>query len=138
MACIKDTNALEQRVLLPPAEHHVEIFHRMLGMDAMSGLAILCSMRADLADQQVSRVRYPSYMGREPQQTYFAPFQMALVHIGSGKLEEAVADLNRAYDQHDPKIALVHLWPVFRPLHALESYQRLASRMQLPLGSWNR
>ncbi len=59
------------------------------------------------------------------------PFQLALAHLGANEME-AIADLSRACDEGDPKMAWLHLWPFFDPLRELAGFKTLLARLRLP------
>jgi len=68
---------------------------------------------------------------------HYAPIQLqlALVHLAVDRLDDAIDDLERAFDEGDPKMAWLHLWPFFSRLRGHQKFKALIQRLNLPDGS---
>jgi hypothetical protein len=61
-----------------------------------------------------------------------APVQLALAYMAVNELEKAIKCLGHACDQHDPRMAWLHLWPILDPLRDRGEFKALVNRMGLP------
>ena len=62
-----------------------------------------------------------------------APFDLAITHILLGNKEEALRNLQAAYDQHDASLLLIQNYAEFNSLHDDPTYRDLLARMDLPV-----
>ena len=122
------------------AEALVEDWHRLFGIEAFPGLAILCfaavvdrargskDHREKLATlhQRIARLEIKS------RESYVPPLQLALAHCAAHEIDEAIADLGRACDEGDPKMIWLHVWPQFDGLRGHKGYAGLRARLNLP------
>lgn len=56
----------------------------------------------------------------------------ALGYMGLGDTAKAVEELTSAYEERDPLMLWLHLWPLFDPLRGDPTFEALISRMNLP------
>jgi tetratricopeptide (TPR) repeat protein len=63
---------------------------------------------------------------------YVSPIYMARVHVGLGNNEQALAWLERAYEERNFQLVGIYRWPYFEPLHSHPQFQDLLKRMGLP------
>lgn len=64
-------------------------------------------------------------------QTYVAPLRVAIAWTGLGDEDQVFAWLERAFDDHDPRLVWLFVWPVFRPFHSHPRFIDLAARIGL-------
>jgi tetratricopeptide (TPR) repeat protein len=62
---------------------------------------------------------------------YVSPFFPALVHAGRGDRDEALANLERAFDERSSPMAFLNVEPGFLELHSDARFQGLLRRMRL-------
>lgn len=138
-ACIEHSAALRSS-LAGSCEGWVTSWHKLYGEEAFEGLAIFCF------GQNVDRTKDPDEQAemrktlrlriagleRKSQESYVPHVQLALAHLGAKEMDEAVFHLGRAIDEGDPKMAWLHLWPLFDSLREHEGFKALISRMKLP------
>jgi hypothetical protein len=55
-----------------------------------------------------------------------------LCQMAVNELDEAIAELDRACGEGDPKMIWLHLWPLFDPLREYEGFKALLARLRLP------
>ena len=60
------------------------------------------------------------------------PTQLALMYMGLGEPERAIAHLARGCDDYFPFMIWLHIWPIFDPLRDHPKFQELVRRMELP------
>lgn len=121
------------------AESHVDDAHKRLGVEAFPGLGILCHAQrwADGQSAQEIRARKARLHQRiarleiASRESYVPPLQLALAHMAVDEMEEAISDLRRACDEGDPKMAWLHLLPLFDPLREHEGFRALLKRLHL-------
>jgi len=68
----------------------------------------------------------------EARRRYVSPFYMAFVHVGLGNKEQALACLERAYEEHDPLLVGIYYRRTFEPLHSHPQFHSLLRRMGFP------
>jgi hypothetical protein len=138
LACITIGVAHAAGLLGSTAEDHIKDAHERLGLEAFPGLAILCHARRwdDGKDApgaaRERRARLHQSIARleiAARESYVPPVQLALAHMAVDEMDEAVADLRRACDEGDPKMAWLHLWPLFDPLRGHEGFKALLQRL---------
>jgi len=64
---------------------------------------------------------------------YVSPMNFARLYILMGNIDKALDYMERAYNQRDPVMMFVGLFPDFRSLHAEPRYQALLKKMKLPI-----
>jgi tetratricopeptide (TPR) repeat protein len=144
--------ALAQR---EPATPYMVVVHQLVGEALVPGLTLLCHAAdlrlrehpeewgparrlatdelfsavykalEEVADSLPSPSDQLAAMLRYSRSKHVAPMQIALGYMGLRKEKEAVAALAQAREEHDPLMAWLHLWPVFKELHPAEEFQRL-------------
>src|SRR5262249_43967548 len=65
---------------------------------------------------------------------YVPSSALALVQSGLGRQSEALALLDRAYDEHDFALVYLQVAPWFESMRGSTQFARLVARMQLPAG----
>lgn len=63
---------------------------------------------------------------------YVSPYSIALVNAASGRTHEAIADLQRAYNERDSTIVNINVDPRLDPLRDDVSFQEIVRRMNFP------
>ena len=76
------------------------------------------SMRAKLDEMQHHR--------------FVSPFMLALLYTGAGDKDRAFAELDRAFDIHDPQMIWLNIDPEFDPLRDDPRFKQLLLRMNIP------
>jgi TolB-like protein/DNA-binding winged helix-turn-helix (wHTH) protein/Tfp pilus assembly protein PilF len=62
---------------------------------------------------------------------YVSPHSLALLHASAGNVKEALTYLERAYEQRDPWLSLIHVQPQFSALAGQPRFDKLMVRMGL-------
>ncbi len=68
-------------------------------------------------------------------QSYVPWFYIAGIYAGLGEQDQAIADLEKAYEQHEQGLAVMNREPMFDPLRSDARFQELLRRMNLPIDS---
>ena len=63
---------------------------------------------------------------------YVPPYLIALVYNGLGRRDEALAWLERGYQEHDFSLVFLEVAPWFESVRGDPRFQQLLGRMQLP------
>ena len=63
---------------------------------------------------------------------YVSPMNLALVHVGLGELDEAMAALERAYEDRAFLLILIGVDREYAPLHSDPRFADLLARIGLP------
>ena len=63
---------------------------------------------------------------------YVSPFYTASVHLGLGNKEQALACLERAYEEHDALLVGIYYRRTFEPLYSYPQFHSLLRRMGFP------
>lgn len=66
-------------------------------------------------------------------QSYVPWFYIAGIYAGLGEKDQAIANLEKAYDQREQGLAVMKREPMFDPLRSDARFQELLRRMNLPL-----
>jgi TolB-like protein/DNA-binding winged helix-turn-helix (wHTH) protein/Tfp pilus assembly protein PilF len=66
-------------------------------------------------------------------QRYVPCFYIAGIYAGLGEKDQAIANLEKAYEQHEQGLAVMKREPMFDPLRSDARFQELLRRMNLPL-----
>ena len=122
-------HALEAKGMYSDAVTAWEQAARLMG-DA-TRRALLARVYA-LAGRRDEAVSILSELLRLEKTSYVSPAAIATVYVGLGQQKEAVAWLERAYDQRDGEMVLLKAYPVFDPLRSNPGFQRLLRRMKFP------
>ncbi len=69
---------------------------------------------------------------QRPSVEYVPPFCVALVHAGLGDSDEAIAWLERAYEEHSHWLVYLKAWPLFDDLRSDTRFAALLGRVGLP------
>lgn len=67
-----------------------------------------------------------------PKEQYVSPFYVAMLYAGLGDRENALAWLEKAYEEHDEWMVYLRVYPEFASLQSEPRYQELVSRLNLP------
>ena len=62
-------------------------------------------------------------------QQYVSPLLFAFIQLALGMKDEALASLERAYNEHDPMLVPTKRWPSFKPLHGDPRFESLLRRI---------
>src|SRR6266567_2651942 len=62
---------------------------------------------------------------------YVPPYDIALIYVGLGENDKALAWLEKAYDDHSTEMIYFKVDPLLAPLHSDPRYQNLLRRMKL-------
>jgi len=65
-------------------------------------------------------------------QSYVPWFYIAAIYAGLGEQDQAIANLEKAYQQHEQGLAVMKREPMFDPLRSDARFQELLRRMNLP------
>jgi adenylate cyclase len=65
----------------------------------------------------------------EASDTYVAPLRIALAWSGLGDAQQVFDHLEGAFDDQDPRLVWLHVWPPFRPFHLHPRFAALAARL---------
>jgi TolB-like protein/DNA-binding winged helix-turn-helix (wHTH) protein/Tfp pilus assembly protein PilF len=66
-------------------------------------------------------------------QSYVPWFYIAGIYAGLGEKDQAIANLEKAYEQHEQGLAVMKREPMFDPLRSDARFKELLRRMNLPL-----
>jgi DNA-binding SARP family transcriptional activator/TolB-like protein len=65
-------------------------------------------------------------------ETYVPPVGIAAVYTGLGETDEAIAWLQKGFDERDGDMVLLKTWPVWDPLRSDPRFQEMLRRMRFP------
>jgi len=99
--------------------------------DSPSNLAGLAWAHALGGDRQRAQSIVTSLMERSTRE-YVPAYELAVAYIGLGRSDEAIAWLERAYDEHAWGLAHIKVDPPLDPLRADPRFQQILQRMKLP------
>jgi TolB-like protein/DNA-binding winged helix-turn-helix (wHTH) protein/Tfp pilus assembly protein PilF len=68
---------------------------------------------------------------RNPRQQYVSPFHVAMLYAGLDDKENALAWLDKAYEEHDEWMVYLKIYPEFNSLHSDAHFQDIARRVGL-------
>ena len=71
-------------------------------------------------------------MRRLSAQIDVAPSDLAIFHLGLGETAEAIACLEKAFEERDGFMVLLKAEPLLAPLHAEPAFQELLRRLDHP------
>jgi tetratricopeptide (TPR) repeat protein len=98
----------------------------LLYLDQQSDAAIAQWKKTDSAEARAILSRIDSQPHAD------APaFWQASAYANAGDQARAIAQLDRAYDQHDPMLAYVRTWPAFKEIRPTAGFQSLLKKMNL-------
>jgi len=63
---------------------------------------------------------------------YVSPFMLALFYTGAGDKDQAFAELNKAFDIHDPQVIWLNIDPQFDPIRDDPRFRQLLQRLNMP------
>jgi len=63
---------------------------------------------------------------------YMPSLCLSWVHIGLGEHEAALDRIEKAYDEHDPVVLWLRVFPIFDPLRGEPRYEQMVVRLNLP------
>jgi len=66
------------------------------------------------------------------EQRYVSPFSPAVIHIGLGDTDNAIADLERAYQERSDTMAILKAYPLLEPLRSDPRFIELENRVGYP------
>jgi tetratricopeptide (TPR) repeat protein len=93
-------------------------------------IAMLAFVRRQAGDRSAPG-RALSLLEQRARRTYVSPHSLALVYTSLEKVNEAVDLLERAYEQRDPWLSLIHVQPQFGGLRNTARFESLLRRMGL-------
>lgn len=76
--------------------------------------------------------RVLSELQRLSKRRYVFASDMAVVHIGLGDKDQAFAWLEKAYQDRDPQLSFLRVWPEYDPLRSEPRFRDLVRRMKFP------
>lgn len=94
----------------------------------LAGLAYACALGGDRHRAQTIVTALVERSSHE----YVPAYELALAYVGLGRSDEAIAWLERAYDEHAFGLAHIKVDPLLDPLRADPRFQKILQRMNLP------
>jgi serine/threonine-protein kinase len=101
----------------------------LLYLDRQSDAAIAQLKKADSAEAREMLQRISQGARKAPESE--TAFDAACAYAKLGEKNRALDELDRAYDQHDQKLAYLKSWPDFDALRADPRFQALLKKMNL-------
>jgi serine/threonine-protein kinase len=95
--------------------------------DALSALGYAYAMAGKRSEAQ----REVAELTQRARTEYVAAYEVALVHVGLGEVEQALRWLETGFREHDPKLRRLKVDPKFDPLHREPRFQELLRRIGL-------
>jgi tetratricopeptide (TPR) repeat protein len=140
LACISFNTGRAYGMLATLGKGHVEDAHRLLGMECFPGLAVLCfALEMSLSENRPRIDEMKAQMHRmiaaleiKSRESYVSPLQLALAHLAANETDYAFPELKRACKEGDPKMAWLHLWPLFDSIRDHPQFLKLTAKMNLP------
>jgi tetratricopeptide (TPR) repeat protein len=106
--------------------------HDLLEMEVFPALRVLC-LRRQLPPDEESLNHQLQFIGASMEsKRYYSPLETALGQFAYGETSEAIQSLAEAFDDYNPYMAWLHLWPFLDPLRSEKKFQKLVARMRLP------
>jgi len=96
------------------------------------GLEALCMSSGSSKTRAFRKSRARDWFSHTKDDPTAKPLQIALCHIAFGEPQNAVAELRRARDEHDPLMIWAHLWPLFDTLREHPGFRQLIRQMRFP------
>lgn len=93
-------------------------------------VAVLAVVQRQAGDSEAPR-RALSLLEQRGRQTYVSPHSLAMVHASIGNVNQALDLLERAYEQRDPWLSLIHVQSQFNALRGIPRFKSLLQRMGL-------
>jgi TolB-like protein/tetratricopeptide (TPR) repeat protein len=94
----------------------------------LAGLAYACALGGD---RQRAQTIVTALIERSLHE-YVPSYELALAYVGLGRADEAIAWLERAYDEHAWGLAHIGVDPPLDPLRADPRFQKILQRMNFP------
>jgi serine/threonine protein kinase/Flp pilus assembly protein TadD len=92
---------------------------------------LLCAAYARAGRTKDAR-RLLAELQRLSSEKYVPPTTFAWCHVGLGEYNEAISDLERAYEVRDSDMVIIGVWPFWEPLRSNPRFQRLVALMKDP------
>jgi serine/threonine-protein kinase len=102
------------------------------GGGASRALALVGNARAR-ANDRAGAMRALDELAALATRRYVPAYHFALVHIGLGQRDEALASLERAYEERSDQLAYLAVEPLLDPVRSDRRFQALQRRLGLPL-----
>ncbi|MGH9385510.1 MAG: tetratricopeptide repeat protein [Vicinamibacterales bacterium] len=93
-------------------------------------VAILASIQSQAGDR-LATARALGSLETQARHGYVSPYNLAMIHSSTGNGAEAIAFLDRAYEQRDPWLSLIRVQPQFNALAGNAKFQDLLRRLGL-------
>jgi tetratricopeptide (TPR) repeat protein len=106
--------------------------HNLLEMDVLPGLRVLSLRKQSPPDKESLEEEIQSHALSWQRHEYWSPLQMALGQMAFSENAEALQSLTESFNDCNPYMAWLHLWPFLDPLRTEKKFQRLVARMRLP------
>src|SRR5262249_35277046 len=84
-----------------------------------------------VSGERVAALRILAELEERSNRQYVPPSERALIYIGLGDTEEALAWLDRAYAERDWRLRELKAWPLFDSLRSDPRFTRLLKQMHL-------
>jgi hypothetical protein len=104
----------------------------MLNMDVFPGLRILTLRQSSPRDEEALKQEIECIADTMNTHDYYSPLQTALGQMAYAENKEALESLSEAFNDRNPYMVWLHLWPFLDPLRNDKKFQRLVTRMRLP------
>ena len=106
--------------------------HDFLEMDVFPSLRVMSLRKQSPHDKKSLNRHMESTALNIELNPYWSPLEMALGEIAFGENTKAIGSLTEAFNDCNPYMAWLHLWPFLDPIRGEKKFQRLLARMGLP------
>ncbi len=94
------------------------------------GLEVICLEYDGCSDAANASFRELKY---QASYDYIEPIQLALAHLGVGKMRESIHYLDKACEIGDPNTIWLHCWPILDPLRGYREFGELLRKWKFPV-----
>lgn len=119
-----------QKGMYPEAINEYEIAIKLMGRNP-SALALLgCAYAAQ--GKQAEALKLLEEMKGIAKEKYVSPYDLALLYTSLGQKQDAIAQLNKAYQERSGWMIYLKVEPMFDSLHGERGFTDLVRRLNLP------
>ena len=119
--------ACQAESMYPEAIAALEQAANLLGREPV-GLMDLATTHALSGEPQKAQKILDELIGRSRQE-YVSPCCLAMIQLALGRKDEALASLERAYQERDPILVCMKRWPSWQPVYGDPRFESLLRRI---------
>ena len=120
----------QQKGMYAEAINEYEIAIKLMGRNASALALLACAYAAQ--GKQAEALKLLEEIKGIAKEKYVSPYDFSLIYTSLGRKQEAITQLNKAYDERSGWVIYLNVEPMFDSLRSEPEFKQLVRRLNLP------